>query len=396
MKASSTEQRIYALLEELSKPRKTASLEPFLQLMESIGNPHHTLPPVIHIAGTNGKGSVIAYLNNILQIAGYKVHATTSPHLVSVCERIQLSNQQISAELFLHILQEIKPLLKDLPLTYFEIITAIAFILFNRYPADFTLLETGLGGLYDATNSIEKPLMSAVTRIGFDHMDRFGNDLKKIALEKAGIIKQDMPVVTIRQSEPIMKIITEAVQDKSSPFYVVDPIDHDQLSLAGEHQKENAAIACKIIELINACNEQQIRQGLTTATWPGRLQKITFNSNEIWLDIAHNEMAAKAVVASMVQMKKSPFHLIFGIKPTKDIKSFLAPFKDHCVSSTYTPLPSHAQSAPFDEIKIVAQYLGLEIKYVPNVLEHLKKSYDHPVLITGSAVLVGEVLAKVH
>ncbi len=393
MKYSQTEQHIYDLLEARHRPRREATLSPFRELLARLGNPHLNLPKVIHVAGTNGKGSVLAYLDSILQTAGFRVHRYTSPHLVSICERIQLSNKTISDTDFLKTLQVVLAHADDQPLTYFELITAVAFIEFKRVPADYLLLETGMGGRHDATNVIENPLATALTQIDLDHVDLLGPDIISIAREKAGVIKACCPVVTIKQAPSILKAIEDEATLKNAPFYLAAEIEDVQLSLLGTHQQQNAAIARKIASIIGIQSEETVLSGLRNAQWSGRMHRITINGRELWIDMAHNVNAAQTAVLTMQELKQTPFHLIFSLRASKDILGFLEAFRSNLRSATYIPLPSFALGHSLESINDLKDF---PIAIQDSLMNTLSDLPPGPVLIAGSAILVGELLYYVN
>jgi len=389
MKQSQTEQHIYDLLEARHRLRREATLVPFRELLDRLGNPHLDLPPVIHVAGTNGKGSVLAYLDSILQTSGLRVHRYTSPHLVSICERIQLSNATIPDTDFLKTLKVVLGHADELPLTYFELITAVAFLEFKRVPADYLLLETGMGGRHDATNVIENPVATAITQIGLDHVDLLGPDLISIAREKAGIIKAGCPIVTIQQAPEILKAIKDEAELKHSPFYLLDEIENVKLGLLGAHQQQNAAIAGKIASLIGTQSEKTVLAGLRNAQWSGRMQRITIKNRQVWVDMAHNVNAAETAVQTMRELKQAPFHLIFSLRASKDIQGFVEAFRNDLLSATYIPLPTYALGHPAEAIGHLKDF---PIALQDNLMNALKDIPDGPVLIAGSAILVGDIL----
>lgn len=365
---------------DYSAPRTYASTDIMAELLTRLGNPQAHLPPVLHIAGTNGKGSVVAFLNAILQSAGHKVHATTSPHLVSVCERIQVSNRRISPpelkDLFLHI----KPHLEGLDVTYFEIMTAMAFVAFAKHPADYVLLETGMGGLYDATNHVDHPALTLLTSISMDHMDRLGYTLDKIAREKAGIIKYKCPVMSVTQSQQAEDVIRHVSQQKEAPLKFTGALEDTNISLLGAHQKHNAGLACEAARSLQIA-EHHISDGLAQAKWPGRMEKILHKGRVCWLDIAHNEAAAQALSRTLTSIDQTPYHLIFSLKRTKEAASFMAPLLNKAQHITYVPLQGCLSA---DEIINVCPVdITIAPAFSPTLLKH-----DRTV-ITGSSQIVG-------
>jgi dihydrofolate synthase/folylpolyglutamate synthase len=385
------EHNILQTLDSLHFPRTEASTAPFTELMSRLDNPHKKLPKTIHVTGTNGKGSVLAYLDSILKTAGYRVHRYTSPHLVSICERIQIANTNIRAEDFYETLQAVAPHTKGLELTIFEMITAVAFLKFAENPADYLLLETGIGGRHDSTNIIENPVVTVITQIGLDHMEKLGPTLTLIAGEKAGIIKHGRPTVTLNHEPEIVNVILEEARLKNSPLFFVEKLD-TQLSLIGAHQQMNAALAHKAAMLLNACPEDVILQGLKTTQWAGRMQSVILHGRKVWLDMAHNPSAALAAVQSMIKIDATPFRLIFSLRENKDVEAFLRTFKNHVCSVTYVPLNEGAQGHDANAVKVLANHLHMPMDILDSLKMALSNIPDSPILITGSAILVGEAL----
>ena len=257
-------------------------------LLSKLGNPHFRIPPVFHVAGTNGKGSTIAFAKQILEDNGYAVHTYTSPHLVRFNERIQLANWRLLFasddaydQLLADTLAEILQVNAGASVTHFEIITCLAFLLFSRYPADYVLLEVGLGGRYDATNVIENPIVTAITSISRDHVEYLGFELRDIALAKAGIIKQGVPIVIphIKYEDALPSVVHDIITDRATihnaPLVYASRENYLDLGLLGDHQHMNAAVALRMIYAANVPLTRPIEPSLQRTTWAGRLQKIT-------------------------------------------------------------------------------------------------------------------------
>lgn len=382
--------KIHRLLSEKSIKRATPSLNYFLELLERLGSPHKKLENVIHVAGTNGKGSVISYLNYALQHAGYKVHATTSPHLTAITERIQLANSLITDDHFLNVLEEVVACVSSLPITYFEYITAVALICFDRQKADFILLETGLGGRHDATNCIDAPLASVFTSISIDHQDVLGRTLGEIAKEKAGIIKPGVPVLTCPQNLEVEEILQKVSAEKGASFLIAHPTESFELGLLGEHQQINAALACAVLENLKIPKET-IRKGFKSTRWPGRLQNVTYKGKNVWLDIAHNEGAAKVVLQYLDSIGVRKFNLIFSLKKNRDPVEFIRLFLNHASSIFYVEQPEYALCHEGVTIERAAKELKFPIQPLS-----LEKAMDHcaeeTILITGSTSIVQQFL----
>lgn len=299
----------------------TLGLLRITQIMEELGNPHLHIPPTIHVAGTNGKGSTIAFMRAILEDARYLVHCYTSPHLIRFNERIVLAGKEISDEYLKELENIVHPIAQKYSASFFETTTAIAFLAFSKVKADYLLLETGLGGRLDATNIITNPLATIITQIGFDHMEYLGDSLAKIAAEKAGIIKPDTPCITAFQDEKIIGVLKLKAADK----LIISEMDNlpENISLAGEHQKINLSMAITALKYAKIKLEHEnIINGAKNAKWPGRLQKISKNGKEIWLDGAHNKEGAKALAAWAKALNK-PIFLVLAILSSKDIGAIL-------------------------------------------------------------------------
>lgn len=321
---------------------------PYLQLLHAFGNPHQKLPPVIHVAGTNGKGSVIAMLRAILEDAGYRVHVYTSPHLHKFNERIRIAGKLIDDEKLEKLIDRALALNENRETTFFEITTAMALAAFAENPADIVLLETGLGGRLDCTNIIEKPLLSIITSISFDHMDILGNTLEKITAEKAGIIKPGVSCLAdISNSPEVLIILKNTAEERQSPFHVSDQnLALAQPGLSGPHQIENARVTVTALDIICEkfpVTEQNIKKGLQNIDWPGRLQKMRhkFEDWEIWYDGGHNEGGGKALGTQGQLWQKQdgkPLHIITAMKADKEAEKFIAPLRPFVDSITLVPL----------------------------------------------------------
>ncbi len=293
------------------------SLDRMTRVLEILGNPQLRLPPVIHVAGTNGKGSCVAIVRSIMERAGLKVHCYTSPHLVKFHERIRLAGELISEPDLVDLLAECETANGTDPITFFEITTAAAFLAFSRTPADYLILEVGLGGRLDATNVVPKPVATCITTIGLDHQQYLGNTLGEIAAEKAGILKFAVPAVVGRMPTEAREAIEAVADTKGSPLHITDQdwqayeqhgrmVFQDQTglldlplpNLTGPHQVQNAGNAIAIIRTLNdlRISDDAIALGVISAQWPARLQRLTQGrltqglptGTELWLDGGHN------------------------------------------------------------------------------------------------------------
>ena len=409
------------------------------RLLGKLGAPETRLPPVIHIAGTNGKGSVTAYLKAIFQAAGKRVHAYTSPHLVRFHERIELAGKDgkarpISEDALVDVLMRVNAVNDGDDITQFEITTAAAFLAFSETPADVLLLEVGLGGRLDATNVIPKPALSIITPISMDHAEKLGPTLAKIALEKAGILKRGVTGIVAPQVDEVMRVIEARASVAGSPI-VVGGRDYDAFeqngrliiqredtlldlplpALIGRHQVTNAGAAVAAILTLSlqrpelGLDEAAIAKGLRTVVWPARMQRLTSGplpdilgpETELWLDGGHNPAAGDMLADTLVGLEEKapkPTYLIVGMMGQKDALGFLAPFRG-LVRTIYTvPIPG-AHEAPHSEETLadIARSAGLSSIYCAGVVDALEMIVDLPVenkrvLICGSLYLAGHVL----
>jgi dihydrofolate synthase/folylpolyglutamate synthase len=390
-----------------------------LHLLSRLDSPHQKLPPTIHIAGTNGKGSTLAYLKAIFEDAGLKVHRYTSPHLIHFNERILLAGSEISDDFLNELLQQcqtaadIEPKINP---TFFEGITVAAFLAFSKINADILLLETGMGGRLDATNVISNPLVTIITPISFDHSEFLGKTLAKIAFEKAGIIKKNCPVVISKQSSSALKILQNiALQNHSKIFYFDQDKDPKLLSgLIGEHQIINYKTAIAAIFAQNKFNIslQNIKNGLQQVVWQARLQKI--NSGKLWqilpanfemfLDGGHNVAGAKAVANWLKDCgdnKKNYF--ICAMLQDKDSKGFLKHLAQYCTMLVGLKITDEEKSKTGQQIAKIASNLNIESFIAEGFIQaiikikhyHQNHSSDSArIIICGSLYLAGEFLAK--
>ncbi len=442
-----------AILDRLTRlhPKKIdLVLDRIKRLLAALDHPEDKLPPVIHVAGTNGKGSVIAFLGAMLRAEGYAVHVYTSPHLVRFNERIAIgrragggsSGGPIEDAELSEILDACERANGDAPITFFEITTAAALLAFSRQPADIVLLEVGLGGRFDATNVIASPAATLITPIGFDHMDFLGDSLVKIAFEKAGVLKPGAPAIIGPQDPEALSVIEREAARANAPLFVhgQDFMSYEQHgrfifedeeglldlplpSLTGRHQLDNAGIAIAGLRRSGALplSSKALDAGLAAATWPARLQRLgrpTFaalpwsgGAPEIWLDGGHNPMAARVVATAMAEFEEissRPLYLIVSIMKNKDIRGFLAPFRTLARDVIALTLPGASAGAHPDEICAAATSVGLSsapaatlaaafslIKEKSKSPGVTRKAEAAPrILICGSLFLAGHVLAQ--
>lgn len=377
------------------------SLDRLRVFLAEIGNPQENMPPIIHLSGTNGKGSTLAFLKAILEASGKSVHAYTSPHLVKFNERITLNGEHISDELLGELLLEIDEKTDAHPLTYFEKTTALAFLAFSRIDADYLLLETGLGGLHDATNIMDDKLLTIITPISIDHVEYLGNDLLGIAAEKAGIMRKKVPCILSEQSAEVAEFY-----DGLEGYEIIksEPQKFEKLGLFGEFQHINAATAKKAAQHLGIA-EDHILQGLAGAKHPARMQKIEAGAlrdllpknYELWLDGGHNEAGGAAIAASL-----QPDHIILGMLKSKDLQAFLQNFdpKKTKISTILIENMPEAESA--ENISESCKKLGFTAQPFENIEKALKSlqsmlesdSTIKTILICGSLYLAGEILQK--
>jgi dihydrofolate synthase / folylpolyglutamate synthase len=413
-------------------PHLPAGLERFSALLSDLGNPHLSLPPVFHVAGTNGKGSTVAFLQAIFESAGKTVHRFTSPHLVRFSERIVINGRQISDDLLLSLIAELEKTAKPEEISFFEFFTALAFMAYARHPADAVLLETGLGGTLDATNVVPQPAASIITRISFDHMRVLGDTLPAIARQKAGIIKQNCPVIVAPQSDEALETLfakAAAVKQASlllqagRDFFVMPtPAGFEYRSqsvhvslplpaLAGHHQLLNAATAIAALEaggFADICTTDVLSRAMQQVRWPGRMQKLTRGvladmlpqGWELWLDGAHNDSGADVLAAHIRSFGTDmPVHLVTAYKDKKDTHGFYARLSGLFQSTTVADFAIDAPMVAAADVAGLLQNMGGfdTVSTAPDIqtaLAQLVAKHTAPqrVMISGSLYLVGHAL----
>ncbi|TNE55959.1 MAG: bifunctional folylpolyglutamate synthase/dihydrofolate synthase [Sphingomonadales bacterium] len=397
----SDDRRVQAQLDRLGAltvPQGRLGLETIRELLARLGDPHLRLPPVFHVAGTNGKGSTCAFLRAMFEAEGYKVHATTSPHLVRYNERIRIAGDLISDAALADLLKEVLDAGEDLAPSFFEVTIAAAFLAFSRTPADACVVEVGLGGRFDATNVLGPSVLAAcgIAALGIDH-ERFllapedgvpKEPIARIAFEKAGIAKPGVPLVTIAQPELALEAITAVADQVGAPLITAEPSIGVNLGLLGAHQAENAGLAVTMLRSQSkvTVSDRAIEAGLKGTSWPARLHKLAAgplaSDREIWLDGGHNVSAGLAIADHF----KGPLHLILGMLDNKDPQSIIAPLEGRIRSLTIVPVPDH-DSHPAEAFGPAAK-AAANVEQAPLALP----SDDYPVLIAGSLYLAGEVL----
>ena len=406
------------------------------RLLAGLGHPERKLPPVIHVAGTNGKGSLIAFVRAIAEALGKRVHVYTSPHLVNFHERVVLAGPHgaapITEDRLVECLARAEAANAGELITLFEITTAAAFLAFAETPADLLLLETGLGGRLDATNVVEKPIATSITPISIDHVSFLGHTLTAIAGEKAGILKPGVPCIVGRQGAEALKVIEARAEEIGVPPHVFGRdfdvyeqhrrlifqtasrlLDLPLPRLNGRHQIDNAgaAIATASVAFGDALTIQALEQGLTHAEWPARLERLgdgalyqyVGEGTEIWLDGGHNAAGGQAIAHALAEFEERvprAVHLIWGMMETKDAHAFIAPFKG-LVERVYTvPIPEEANAFSAEALAEIAASEGFDgtpTSGVALALMQSRAALGRPgrVLICGSLYLAGHVL-KLH
>ena len=392
------------------------SLNRLKYLLKKLGNPHNNLPPTIHIAGTNGKGSTLSFIKNILENNNYSVHTYTSPHLEKFSERIHINSKQVNANRLLRSLEYIKKINQKKPITFFEITTAAAFHLFSKHKADFLILETGLGGRLDATNIIPKKLISIITSIGIDHEEFLGNTLKKIAIEKLGIIKNTNNVIIAKQNKEVDKFILEKLKNQKNvhhfnhdykfksinskqfvfKFQKIEKIIRRPL-LQGIHQIENASTALTAAMILKKNNFNiklsSLGKSIYNTKWPGRIEKVKFKNKYIILDGSHNLAGAEKLNQYLKESNARP-NVIFGMLNNKKAFEFLSILKKNIDTLYPIKIPDEKNAYTQEEIYNISKELHLITvikKNLGTINQSLMNKSNKYILITGSLYLIGKI-----
>lgn len=398
------------------------TLDRVWRLLGALDNPQEKLPPVIHVAGTNGKGSTQSMIRAGLEGMGKAVHAYTSPHLARFHERIRLAGSLISEDHLTDILDECYRANGGEDITYFEITTVAGLLAFSRTPADYTLLEVGLGGRLDATNVIT-PELSIITPVSIDHEQFLGNTIAKIAAEKAGIIKRGVPVVVGPQHEDALEVIEATAARLGAPVLAYGQHWHVQEergrlvfqdenglldlplpALLGAHQIQNAGAALAALRHLGA-DEAACEAAMTNAEWPARMQRLktgplieAAGDAELWLDGGHNAAAGVALADVLADLPKRPTHLICGMLNTKDVKGYMTPLAAQAASLTAISIPDEINTLSAEETEAAAKSVGLEATTAANTMAALQailaKDPTARVLICGSLYLAGHILRE--
>lgn len=397
------------------------SLDRMHRLLAALGNPERAIPPVIHIAGTNGKGSTQAMIRAGLEAGGARVHAYTSPHLAQFRERIRLAGTLIEDDALADLLAQVEAANDGQPITFFEITTAAAYLAFARTPADFTLLEVGLGGRLDATNVIDAPRLTVITPVSIDHTQYLGETLPLIAAEKAGIIKPRVPVIVGPQDDDALRVIEARAMGLSAPIvahgqhWMIQPErdgmvfqdDHGlwdlpRPNLIGPHQVQNAGTALAALRALGA-TDAQARAAVTQAEWPARMQRLRHGplvdlaqGAELWLDGGHNPAGGQALAATLAAMPARPTHLVCGMLNTKDVAGYLRPLADHAASLTAIDIPGEPNTLPSTQTADAARQVGMTAHVAQDAAQAVEQLVTrHPgarILICGSLYLAGRIL----
>ncbi len=391
------------------------SLDRLQRLLADLGHPELLMPPVIHVAGTNGKGSTCAFLRAMAEAAGWRVHVYTSPHLLRFNERIRLGGRLAEDEELGEALETVERVNAGAPITVFEVITAAAFLLFAAYKADLCVLEVGLGGRGDATNVIT-PSVAAITSISLDHRDLLGDTIAAIAAEKAGIIKPGIPVITGAQDPAALRIVEAKAQELGAPLrarfrdWDIAPsatglrfsdgsgsIDLPLPSLPGPHQFDNAGVAVAALRAFGM--PEGAGFGLSRAEWPARLQRLQGRltallrpGSELWLDGGHNPGAGLALAEVLRGWSDRPTHLVVGMKQSKDPAEFLRPLLPLAASVWAVQEPHQHAALSVEEIVAASGGIARPGPTVAAVLRALPPGPPVRILVCGSLYLAGEVL----
>ena len=392
------------------------SLDRLKKLLYNLGNPHLDLPKTIHIAGTNGKGSIQSFIRSILVSNGYSCDAYISPHLTKFNERIVLNNRDVSTKKLYDTLKFVEKINDNNNITFFEITTAVAFVLFQRSKSEFLVLETGLGGRLDATNIIPKKLFSIITPISYDHEEYLGSTIKKITIEKLGIIKNSKNIIISKQKDEVEKFIRKKLSGSKNLYFYGNNFRVSQLykhkfefkfsskkklvskpKMNGLHQIENASVALAFSELMKDQNfdlsDKRIDKAIKNTAWPGRLEMLNYKNKNIILDGSHNIDGAKKLNEFLRSKKIRPV-VLFGMINNKKIFNFLKIISNRISYLLALKIPNEKNAFTVNEIgkhchKLSINYI--KIKNINEALRHIRNSDQKYFLITGSLYLVGSI-----
>ena len=393
------------------------------RLLADLGHPERSLPPVVHIAGTNGKGSTLAMLRAGMEAAGMRVHAYVSPHLAKFHERIRLSGKLIGEAELVDVLRECEQVNKDQPITLFEITTCASFLAFARSEADALLLEVGLGGRLDATNVVEKPALTVISPVSLDHQQHLGDTLPRIASEKAGILKPGVPCVVSRQDAAALRAISETARAVGAPLLVQDRdwsvrtvpggmefrdgkgrMDLPKPNLVGPHQVENAGAAIAALRQLEI-DSGAIEAAVSKAEWPARMQRLSkgplveaARGAELWLDGGHNPAAGAALAKTLMEMPAKTTRLICGMLDTKDARGFLSSFRSVADRLYGIAIPGESASLAAGTMAAAAAAAGIPSESSADAEDAARRiASERPgsrILVCGSLYLAGRVLQE--
>lgn len=388
------------------------SLDRIQAALDRLGRPQDELPPVIHVAGTNGKGSTCAFMRAMAEAAGLRVHVATSPHLVRFNERIRLAGELIEDAFLIEQLDRVFQTVSNRAghqITHFEASMAAAFLAFSDVPADLLILETGLGGRFDATNIVAQPMMSVITPIDYDHKAYLGNDLSRIAWEKAGIIKRGCPVASAMQADVPAGVVAEEAFALEADLHLLAPQHVEQMpvpkALVGDHQRANAALAALALERAEGINVPRaaIEAGLDNADWPARLQRLSngpitkqATGCDVWLDGGHNPHAARAI-SSFLSKLEGETVLVAAMMRNKDYKRYFEAFAGGAARVITCPNAGGHDGADPESLAASAREAGLLSQAARSLEEALGLAVAHRparILVCGSLYLAGQVLAE--
>lgn len=397
------------------------TLDRVWRLLAALDHPERALPPVIHVAGTNGKGSTQAMIRAGLEASGKRVHAYTSPHLVRFHERIRLAGALIDEADLARFLDDCERANGGAGITYFEITTVAALLAFARTPADFTLLEVGLGGRLDATNVVDRPALTVITPVSLDHQQYLGDTLAEIAGEKAGILKRGVPCVVSRQEDAAMEVIEARAARLGAPLIAhgqhwhvweergrlvyqdeTGLLDLPMPRLLGAHQVMNAGAAIAALRHLGL-DEPACEAAVTRAEWPARMQRLRRGplaeaapGAELWLDGGHNPAAGAALAETLSRLPARPLHLVCGMLNTKDVTGYLRPLADLAQSLHAVSIPGATATLPAEETCAAAQTVGMAATVSNSVQDAVTRiaaaDPQARILICGSLYLAGDVL----
>lgn len=393
------------------------------RLLAALGHPELALPPVIHVAGTNGKGSTIAMIRAGLESGGSRVHVYTSPHLARFHERIRLAGELIAEDRLIDLLERCEEANGGEPITYFEITTCAAFLAFAEEPADALLLEVGLGGRLDATNVVPEPRLSVITPISVDHQQYLGDTLAEIAGEKAGILRRGVPCVVGPQEDEALAAIEARAEALGAPLLLAGRdwtvweehgrvafqdegglLDLPPPALLGAHQVTNAGMAVAALRALGA-GDAACQAALRDAVWPARMQRLRHGplieaarGCELWLDGGHNPAAGRAAAESLSRLPPRPVHLVAGMLNTKDVEGFFRPLAGIAQDLIAVDIPGEQATLSAEETAAAARAAGISASTAASteaaVAEIASRAPGTRILICGSLYLAGHVLRE--